>query len=1038
MKLTYRILLLVVFTTSLSTLANSLLMRHQGNVLNSDSEKILAQTVVQSLRDALVQDVINGNKLRVSNLLRTIKEHDNPIEFLYVTGVNHLVFAHSFEKGFPRYLLHQKNSHLEQLGIHLAHKYQTENGLIYEYSEALIPGLETTLHIGINQTHISDVLAENTQYILEISITTTLIALLVAYFWGKRIVRPLTDLAQQIRRFGAGDTVSFTNLKNADPEIHQLSLAFQSAADERHSALAALKDREQNLAITLNSIGDAVITTDAQGIVTRMNPIAEMLTGWKLDEAQGKAVKTIFPIVNATTREPISNPVEKVLATGETVYLTNHTTLIAKDGTEYHIADSAAPIRNRNDHIEGMVLVFNDVTEQYLLREKVRTNQQFMQGLLNDLKSMVGIMQPNCRIAFINSMPLELTELDKDAVVGQLLWECAFFRSDRVVKSQIQAMCSQVVRGETASQDLQFQAKDGSIWMKLGIYPVLDAQGSVFQMVFEGVDISQRKETEALQKNYQLKLEQQVQERTNELEKKAIELARVTKLKTEFLANMSHELRTPMNSIIGFTGRVINKAADKLEPRQLNNLHTVERNAHHLLSLINGLLDLSKIEAGKMEAHAESFGFTSLVHEVFNLTRPMLEDKTVELKTDLLVDDIILHTDSIKLKQILINLISNAIKFTHEGKITVAAELLDAAKTGAESEVIIRIMDTGVGMNEEALKYIFEAFRQIDGSMTRRVGGTGLGLAIVRSFTELLRGTISVESKEGVGTTFEIVIPVNLNGVEAQTEIVHKSLTQPKANFSNKLTILCIDDELEALELVSGYLDDEGYHVVTALSADEGLALAKELTPFAITLDILMPNKDGWSVLSELKADENTRDIPVFIISFMDNKAMGYQLGAFDYMQKPVDRKRLISSIHRLAQGSVETVLVVDDDPEACDFVKQILADINIGCDIVNDGYDALAYLKQTGERLPDLLLLDLMMPGMDGFELLQKIQQNPIWKQIPIIVMTAKNLAEHEREFLKPRVATILSKEGLTSQQVLKQMGAVMHRLKDNELAGA
>jgi len=798
---------------------------------------------------------------------------------------------------------------------------------------------------------------------------------------------------------------------------------------QRLEAQKSLQEREQNLAITLDSIGDAVITTDAEGNIVRMNPIAENLTGWLSHEAQGQPIKNIFSIVNASTRNTIPNPIEKVLSTGETVYLSNHTTLISKEGKEYHIADSAAPIRGADNKIQGMVLVFNDVTEQYLLREKVKANQRLMQGLMDDLKSMVGIMQVDGRIDFINNMPFELSGTKRDNVIGKALWECPWFNSNSATVEQLKDICRQVATGKSVTEDILFRSDQHIIWMELGIYPEINEDGKITQIIFEGVDISQRKETEELQNNYKLKLEREVSERTSELNEKAQELERATQLKSEFLANMSHELRTPMNSIIGFTNRVIKKAGDKLEDKQLKNLRTVERNAHHLLGLINGLLDLSKIEAGKMEAFAEAFDLSVLIKEVFTLTHPMLENKPVKLVADLPEDEITLNTDNTKLKQVLINLVSNSIKFTHNGSITISAKL---TKDTTEPQVAIRIIDTGVGMSDEALKFIFEAFRQVDGTLTRKVGGTGLGLAIVNSFTDLLRGTIVVESKEGVGTSFEIKLPVNLN-VEAPPPETTKTPAVKATNFNkNNKTILCIDDDADVLDLISGYLNDEGYQTVTANNPEQGLALAKEIVPFAITLDILMPHKDGWSVLSELKCEDKTRDIPVFIISFLENKALGYQLGAFDYLQKPVESEELINGIARIKNEHITGALVVDDDIEARDLLKQILDETNITCKFAVDGNDALRTLQNCtlSKQPPELILLDLMMPGMDGFELLKEIKQNPDWANIPVIVITAKTLEEHERDFLRPRVASILAKEGLTSNCVLKQLSTAMKHL--------
>jgi len=420
MKLTYRIVLLILVIVSLSTIASFLLTQYQEETLHNDSEKILAFTITQSLRDTLVQDVINGNKLRVTELIRKLKEHDNPIEYIYVTHNGERIFAHSFSQGFPQYLISNasNHSHENHTGIKLSAKYQTQQGLIYEYSEPLIQGLGTTLHIGINQSEIAQTLSRNKQNILLMSLVIILLAIIFAYFWSKRITAPLSDLIDHIQRYGSGEAVNFDDLNINTPEIRLLASALQVAAKERQQAHSAILEREKDLEITLNSIGDAVIATDANGNITRMNPVASQLTGWSLDEARGLSVKSIFPIVNASTRLSIENPVEKVIATGETVYLSNHTTLISKDGTEYQIADSAAPIRNENNDILGMVLVFNDVTEQYKLREAIRESEKKYQTLA--VVAPVGIYytdkQGNC--LYVNEKWSEITGLSSEEAAG--------------------------------------------------------------------------------------------------------------------------------------------------------------------------------------------------------------------------------------------------------------------------------------------------------------------------------------------------------------------------------------------------------------------------------------------------------------------------------------------------------------------------------------------------------------------------------------------------------------------------------------------
>jgi len=518
-----------------------------------------------------------------------------------------------------------------------------------------------------------------------------------------------------------------------------------------------------------------------------------------------------------------------------------------------------------------------------------------------------------------------------------------------------------------------------------------------------------------------------------DLERKNKELEQATRLKTEFLANMSHELRTPMNSIIGFTGRVIKKAGDLLPERQLKNLHTVERNGHHLLYLINSLLDLSKIEAGKMEVFIEPFPLGPLVAEIVELTHSLVADKGLEMTTHLPDGEIVLHSDKVKLKQVLINLISNAVKFTEQGSVTISARRLDSdarandpfCREDAEY-VSLGVTDTGVGISEEAQQYVFEAFRQVDGSATRTAGGTGLGLAITKSVTELLKGKIDVESQPGVGTTFTITVPVRIEDRKGahRKEMYVTAEGQPAEAGP---TVLCIDDDPEVIELLRQYLVDDGFQVIAALGADEGIRLAIERSPFAITLDLHMPYKDGWTALAELKGDERTRDIPVVIVTVMENKALGYKLGATDYLQKPVSSEDLIGAISRILTGLAQSALVVDDEPAARDLIRQVLEDENISVREAHNGLDALEALQQA---IPDVIILDLMMPEMDGFDTLRCLQENEQWAAIPVIVVTAKTLGEAERTFLDERVEATVQKAGMTTESLLKEIGKTMRRL--------
>ena len=520
-------------------------------------------------------------------------------------------------------------------------------------------------------------------------------------------------------------------------------------------------------------------------------------------------------------------------------------------------------------------------------------------------------------------------------------------------------------------------------------------------------------------------LEDKVMARTSELEaaNRELQVANVKireadRLKSEFLANMSHELRTPMNAIIGFTRLVRRKAADLLPERQIENLEKVEISANHLLGLINDILDLSKIEAGKMGVNFMPFDLGPLVDTCLATVEPMVKGGKVRLIKDVPQDLPEVLSDQDKLKQIIINLLSNALKFTEEGEVRLSAALKDAS-------LRITVSDTGIGIRSDALEYIFEEFRQADGSSTRKYGGTGLGLSITKKLTELLGGTIDVQSVEGKGSTFTIILPLAKREVEASTvQVSPEEERLPAVETKGKKVLLAIDDDPNVLSLLKQNLEEEGYYVVGALNAEEGIRRAKEIHPFAVTLDILMPQKDGWGVLSDLKADPATRDIPIIVLSIIDNKELGFSLGAFDYLLKPFEKEAIMAALHRIPGMAAKRVLLVDDEPAAVDLLTQILEDEGYQVKGTYSGEEALRALDASPQ---DIILLDLLMPEMDGFEVIQRVKANPRWRDIPIIVVTAKDLSDSECGFLCRSVDRIMQKAGLARETLMKEVQSLL-----------
>jgi signal transduction histidine kinase/CheY-like chemotaxis protein/HAMP domain-containing protein len=519
-------------------------------------------------------------------------------------------------------------------------------------------------------------------------------------------------------------------------------------------------------------------------------------------------------------------------------------------------------------------------------------------------------------------------------------------------------------------------------------------------------------------RQYAEALEAKVEARTRELQETNRRLEDASRHKSEFLANMSHELRTPMNAIMGFTRLVMRRGKALLPTREYENLGKILISAEHLLALINDILDLSKVEAGHMEVHSTSVELEPLVDLCLRTVEPLVKSERLRLVKALEPGLPPLFTDQDKLKQVLINLLSNAVKFTEEGSVTVMAR-----RRGGE--IAIAIADTGIGIPADKLELIFEEFRQVDSSTTRKYSGTGLGLSISRHLARLLGGDITVHSAVGVGSTFTVILPRHYGTTLQATHAGDvPSQEEPTAQPEADKVILAIDDDPDVIYLLSENLAEAGYRVVGALAGEEGLRKARELKPFAITLDILMPNKDGWQILYELKADPTTRDIPIIVLSIVDNKDLGYRLGASDYLLKPFDREAILAALTRLDPPHRGRLLVVDDDPQVIDLVRQLLEDEPYEVIAATDGQQALDAIA---DQPPQVILLDLLMPRMDGFTVIEHLQRDPQCRQIPVIVLTAKTLTALEQVMLEQSVRTVIQKRGLERDMLIQELRAIL-----------
>jgi signal transduction histidine kinase/DNA-binding response OmpR family regulator len=484
--------------------------------------------------------------------------------------------------------------------------------------------------------------------------------------------------------------------------------------------------------------------------------------------------------------------------------------------------------------------------------------------------------------------------------------------------------------------------------------------------------------------------------------------------KSQFLASMSHELRTPLNAIIGYSGLLREQAIVDNAGHLIADLAKIESAGRHLLDLINSVLDLSKVESGKIEMHAETFSLGVLTGELKILALPMIEKNRNRLEVQLSDSDALLFTDRIRVRQCLLNLLSNAAKFTKDGVVRLEASVIQRRDT---PWLHVEVQDTGIGIREDAIDRVFDEFVQAEQETSTRYGGSGLGLAITRKLSILLGGSVSAKSQLGKGSTFTFEIPTHLP--EAPKLQAAPSIREGTQHWP---LVLVIDDDPNVPALLTRILEREQFRVHAATDGLSGLAVAREKRPNGIILDILLPDMDGFAVLSELKSDERTEDIPVIMLSIQDAQDQGYQLGAVDYLTKPIDRGQLIRSLKRNCKPEErKRVLLVEDDEAMRRLTERELLEDGWVVWTAANGAEALAVIQREGH--PAAIILDLMMDGMNGFEFLEEWRKLDPDKKVPVVVMTAKDVTAEDRARLNGRVTQMIAKGAYRLEDLGKEM---------------
>ena len=546
---------------------------------------------------------------------------------------------------------------------------------------------------------------------------------------------------------------------------------------------------------------------------------------------------------------------------------------------------------------------------------------------------------------------------------------------------------------------------------------------------------------------YSRTLKQKVEARTKalrlmneELHKTNRELERVSKHKSEFLANMSHELRTPLNAIIGFSEILFDQSFGKLNEKQMNYAQNVAVSGKHLLQLINEILDLAKVESGKMSLQLDTFPISGAIAEITGLAKGLAAKKEIEIRQRLSPKLTSITADRKKFKQIFYNLLSNAIKFTRVGGwVEISTDVVGDFGLSVGDEFVLKrnaefcVRDNGVGIDKADQEKIFQEFQQVDGSVSREYEGTGLGLALTKKLVELHGGSLWVESEKDKGSSFYFTIPMAEKEMrpptEGEADRAKAEVAAPAAEGGGpeKNTVLVVEDDVQSFELIAAHLEDAGYHVVHAATGEQALQLAHLIQPTIIALDIILPGRDGWSVLQELKAQPDTAHIPVMIISVLQDEETAFSLGAADYIVKPISRTALLGRVERLreisARERISSILIMDSDKDFVDVLSDMLESESFS---VFRAYTGLQGIEFASKEKPDLIFLDLMLPDISGFEVIEFLKMNEPTRDIPIIVATDKDLSDEEKSLLNGKIEAAAKKGHHGKQDFLGEIKRV------------
>ncbi len=663
-------------------------------------------------------------------------------------------------------------------------------------------------------------------------------------------------------------------------------------------------------------------------------------------------------------------------------------------------------------HSAIIVLAMEDVTERRQAEADFRAIETYAQDIVDTVREPLLILDTTLRVQSGNRAFYHTFQVSAEETENRLIYELGNGQWDIPA---LRTLLEDIVPTSSVFNDFELEHDFPVLGRRVMLLNARKLQaghhGALLVLAMEDVTERRRAEEEVAKA------------------KEASEMA--NKTKSMFLANMSHELRTPLNAIVGYSEMLQEEAAEQNLDSFGSDLGKINASGRHLLSLINDILDLSKIEAGKMELYLETFDLSALIDDVASTLQPMVEKNFNTLVVERRAELGVMRADQVKVRQALFNLLSNAAKFTQEGSITLHAS---RKRMDGVEWIVFRVSDTGIGLSSDKILRLFQDFSQADASTTRKFGGTGLGLALTRRFCQMMGGDVTVRSQVGQGSTFTIKLPANVGGERAEEVEDTPEETRFPSSGNNRSTdptpepstcVLVIDDDATQRDLMRRFLTKEGFCVRTAEGGEDGLRLARQLIPIAITLDVMMPEMDGWTVLEALKADPVLQDVPVIMLTMVDDLARGLALGAADYVTKPVNRRRLSRILKKYSCASPPCpILLVEDDAATRTLMRTMLEKQGRLVTEAENGEQALALMEK---GRPSLIFLDLMMPVMDGFEFADRVRQHPEWRTIPIVVVTAHDLTGEERRRLSGHVETVLQKSGVSKEDFLVQVSEAL-----------